>query len=122
MLIMGPSGAGKSGLALQLMVLGAALVADDRCLLVRRGNDLIASAGPNLSGLIEARGLGILQAPALPEAAVHLVVDLSQPEPERLPPRRSVTILEATRDLVFGSQAAHFPAGLLCYLKHGRFA
>jgi HPr kinase/phosphorylase len=122
LLILGPSGAGKSGLALQLMALGAQLVADDRCLVQRRDADLIASAAPNLSGLIEARGLGILHSPALPETAIHLVVDLAQPETERLPPRRSVTILDTTRDLVFGSQAAHFPAAVLCYLRHGRFA
>lgn len=121
-LIMGPSGAGKSALALQLMALGAGLVADDRCALSRRGAGLIARAAPNLAGLIEARGVGILHAPAVAEAVVHLVVDLSQPEPDRLPPRRSVTLLDATCDLVFGSQAAHFPAAILCYLKYGRFA
>lgn len=104
------------------MAFGAVLVSDDRCFLTRRGAGLIASAPPNLSGLVEARGLGVLHAPALGEAAVHLVVDLAQSQDERLPPRRSVTILDATCDLVFGSQAAHFPAALMCYLRHGRFA
>ncbi|MDA3887407.1 MAG: serine kinase, partial [Allgaiera sp.] len=43
-LILGPSGAGKSGLALQLMALGARLVADDRTRLNPRAGRLIARA------------------------------------------------------------------------------
>lgn len=118
----GPSGSGKSSLCLQLIALGAVLVADDQCRLVLRNGELIASAPDNLSGLIEARGLGILRSPAQGEVPIALVADLSLTESERLPPRRSVTFLGVTVDLVLGTQEAHFPAAVLCYLRHGRFA
>lgn len=122
LLILGPSGSGKSGLALQLIALGAELVADDRCIVTARNGTLIAHAPSPLIGLIEARGIGLLHSPALPETALHLVVDLSQPETDRLPPRRSVTILGTSLDLVHRSQSDHFSAALLCYLKGSRSA
>lgn len=120
LLILGPSGSGKSSLALRLLAFGAGLVADDRTDITLSDGDLIASAPPRLSGLIEARGLGILRAD--PVGPVHLVlaVDLAQTETDRLPPRRSVTILGTPLPLVLGSQQDHFPASVLCYLKGGR--
>lgn len=119
-LILGPSGAGKSSLALRLMALGARLVADDRTDITREDGVLIARAPATLRGLIEARGLGILRADPLDAVPLVLAVDLGQPETERLPPRRSVTILGTALDLVLGSQQDHFPASILCYLEGGR--
>ena len=46
LLITGPSGTGKSALALQMMALGADLVADDQTLLQPRAGKLIATAPP----------------------------------------------------------------------------
>ncbi len=122
LLILGPSGAGKSALALQLMAFGADLVADDRTLIRREGDRLLARAPEPLSGLIEARGIGLLTARALADVPLSLVVDLAQTESDRLPPRRSVTILGTTLDLVLRSQSDHFSAALLCYLKGNRSA
>lgn len=102
------------------MALGADLVADDRTEIALAGNHLYATSPPAILGLIEARGLGILHAPALPRAKLVLAVDLGQTEPDRLPPFRSVTILGTVLPLVLGSQSAHFPAALLCYLRGGR--
>lgn len=102
--------------------LGADLVADDQTELYREGARLYARAPAALKGLIEARGLGILRARAVPHAEIRLVVDLSQPETERLPPKRTIVFLEVTCDLVLGSQSAHFPAALMCYLRGGRLA
>lgn len=121
-LITGPSGAGKSALALSLMAFGAELVADDQTDLTLEGGRVIARCPPALRGLIEARGLGILTAPAIAMAEIVLVADLSQPEPDRLPPRRKVTILGRQIDLVLGRDNAHFPASILCYLKGSRQA
>ena len=42
---------------------------------------------PALAGLIEVRGLGIRHVPHEPLAVVGLVVDLGQPDAERLPDR-----------------------------------
>jgi len=121
--ILGPSGAGKSGLALQLMALGAELVADDRTVLARCGSGLCAAAPAALAGRIEARGLGILAAPAH-EGPVPLgaAVDLAQSESERLPPFRSVTFLGVSVDLVLARPGPYFPAALRHYMLHGRVA
>ena len=123
LLILGPSGAGKSGLAIRLIALGAALVSDDRTLVTTEGGDLIASCPrPALQGLIEARGLGLLQAPVADGARLVLAVDLSRPEPDRLPPFRTVTILGMALSLVLHPQNDHFPDALMLYLRHGRRA
>lgn len=120
LLITGPSGSGKSSLALALMAYGARLVADDRTILHLRGGMLWASCPPALRGMIEARGLGLLNAAAESGASVVLAVDLSVSETERLPPHRNVTYLGRTVDLVHAQQTPHFPAALLHYLKEGR--
>ena len=122
LLICGPSGSGKSALALQMMALGADLVADDQTELTRDGARLIARAPAALHGLIEARGVGILRATAVAQAEIVLVADLSQPAQGRLPPHQNVTLLGLTLDLVFPPQGDHFPASLLCYLSAGRHA
>ncbi|MFB2595252.1 HPr kinase/phosphorylase [Paracoccus sp. p4-l81] len=120
LLILGPSGSGKSALALRLMALGARLVADDRTVLDRRGNTLWASAPDATRGLIEARGIGILRADALPSAPVVLAVDLTQPEVERLPPDRHITLHGLAIPLVWRVDASHFDSGLIQVLKAGR--
>lgn len=120
LLIIGPSGSGKSALALQLMAFGAKLVADDRTDVIRRDGGLIVRSPSILSGLIEARGVGILHAETVAEASLVLIVDLGREESERLPQHRSLAILGVTIDLVLGSRSNHFPAALLCYLTGGR--
>jgi HPr kinase/phosphorylase len=122
LLILGPSGSGKSGLALELMALGARLVADDRTEIAVEAGQVIASCPAPLLGLIEARGIGLLQAEPVASAAIHLVVDLGQRETERLPPKRHVTLLNQRLDLVLGQDGRHFPPALLLALRFGRQA
>lgn len=121
-LITGPAGAGKSALALTLMAYGAGLVADDQTELTHQDGQIIARCPPTLLGLIEARGVGLLTTTAVPYASLSLVVDLSQPEPDRLPPHRSVTILGQPIDLVLGHGNAHLAASIMCYLNGARRA
>lgn len=118
-LIVGKSGAGKSGLALQLMAMGAQLVADDRVTLSRQGDHLLATCPPRLSGKIEARGVGVLAATPAPPTRVVMVVDLDEVETARLPPRRKRDLLGVSLDLVFPPRGLHFPAALLLYLCQG---
>ncbi|WP_375268926.1 HPr kinase/phosphorylase [Phenylobacterium sp.] len=87
-LIEGRSGAGKSDLALRCLDLGFRLVADDRVLVWSSDGRLFGRAPDTLSGLMEIRGLGVRPVPALPLAAIGLVVRLG--EAERLPDRETV--------------------------------
>jgi serine kinase of HPr protein (carbohydrate metabolism regulator) len=88
-LIRGAAGSGKSSLALALIEDARGdtkLVADDRVVLRPQGGALLASAPDALRGLIEVRGVGIVQRPFLPSVAIRLVVDLlPMEECERLP-------------------------------------
>lgn len=92
-LLCGVSGSGKSDLALRLLDRGAKLVSDDYTILRRDGDELTASAPPNISGKIEVRGVGLVEYPAVTEAPVALCLDLDQP-PERMPadplPKRTI--------------------------------
>ena len=83
-LIEGPSGSGKSDLALRLIDRGAMLVADDRTIVRRDGDRLIAWVPATIAGRIEVRGLGIVAMPYVDGAALSLAVTLGQPVP-RLP-------------------------------------
>ncbi|WP_245999082.1 HPr kinase/phosphorylase [Paracoccus methylarcula] len=120
LLILGPSGSGKSTLALQLMAVGAGLVSDDRTVLQREGDRIIAAAPSTLSGRIEARGLGILHAKAAGPVALSLVVDLGQGEDMRLPPHRYRELLGIRLPLALGPYRPHLYAALRQYLLAGR--
>ena len=120
LLILGPSGAGKSSLALQMIGLGARLVADGRVGLHHREGALFATCPAPLRGLIEARGLGILHADPVPEARVVLIADLAHPPATRLPPMATVLLHGCEIDLVGAEPNAHFSASLVHYLRHGR--
>jgi serine kinase of HPr protein (carbohydrate metabolism regulator) len=84
-LIRGKPGSGKSDLALRL-VLGPALkaagnaafalVADDQVILTPTGDRLAMSAPQPIRGLIEVRGVGLLDLGEASEARLALVVDL----------------------------------------------
>ena len=96
-LLRGPSGAGKSDLALRLIDGGAVLVADDRTLLDREGDRVVARPAPEIAGLLEVRGVGLIEVPHVPAAPVALVCDLVPPDGlERMPEPDGVGILGAS--------------------------
>lgn len=78
----GPPGSGKSVLALDLLDwweargLPAKLVSDDRVEIVADNGRLTMHPAPNIAGLIELRGRGIVSRPYVDMAPVDLVVDL----------------------------------------------
>lgn len=119
-LIRGGSGSGKSGLALRLIALGAALVADDRTRLWIAQGGVMADSPETIRGRIEARGVGILAAPPAGATPVGLVVDMDEAETERLPPMREAEILGRRLPLVLRGDMAHFPAAVLMHLTRGR--
>ncbi|WP_424972048.1 HPr kinase/phosphorylase [Dinoroseobacter sp. S76] len=122
LVITGPSGAGKSDLALWMVALGAGLICDDRTRILGQGDALWAHPAPNATGLIEARGLGLLPAPAAAPAPVAAILDLSQLETERLPPARSRSLLGRSVPLLHKVTSPSFPAALILYLRQGRAA
>lgn len=75
-LLLGPSGSGKSDLALRLIDRGAVLVSDDG-VLVDTGTPIpTLRTAPNIAGMIEMRGVGILDMPFDDEVPLHLAVKL----------------------------------------------
>jgi HPr kinase/phosphorylase len=119
-LILGPSGSGKSAMALDLMALGARLVADDRTVIAAGDGVPVAVCPPAIRGRIEARGIGILAADPSPPVPVVLVVDLGTPEPDRLPPRRTRTLAGYPVALVQNPGHGPFAAAIVQYLRRGR--
>ncbi len=116
----GPSKSGKSSYALQLLTMGAVLIADDRVRMTRRGDHLIAHAPEILAGHIEARGVGILQADYVEQAKIAVIVDLEHIEKDRLPLVRSCSILGVDIPLLWRVDAPYFPAAIVQFLKGGR--
>ncbi len=116
LLIVGKSGSGKSSLALEMMVRGAELVADDRVVLSASGGKLYAKAPETLRGLIEARGLGVLKTDFVETAEIIAVLDLNETETERIPPARQTTISGISLAMLHNVASQHFPAALIQYL------
>jgi len=85
LLLRGPPGVGKSDLALRLIDDGAMLVADDQVEVSQRDDILIATPAPNIGGLLEVRGVGVVNLPTVPEARLIGVIDLGPGDVERLP-------------------------------------
>lgn len=119
LLILGPSGSGKSGLALQLMALGAGLIADDRTEVTLRDGHPFAACPAAIRGRIEARFVGLIAAEPAPPAPVAAAVDLGRVETERLPPARIFDLLGHGIPLILKAEAPHFPYALMQYLKGG---
>ena len=118
LLIAGAPGAGKSALALDLIALGATLVADDQTVLARADERLRAAPPPRLAGLIEARGLGLLRLPHLADVPVLALLDLDTPQPDRLPVRRNTALLGVSLPRILRPVPLQ-PAALMALLRHG---
>jgi serine kinase of HPr protein (carbohydrate metabolism regulator) len=101
-LLVGSPGSGKSDLALRLIdapgravgenVMDAVLVSDDQTQVVKQGNRLIASAPPQLAGLLEVRGLGIVKCRHMASCDLALAVRLAPfAQIERMPDPKFAT-------------------------------
>lgn len=93
-LIEGPSGVGKSDLALRALEAGFRLVADDRVTVFTAGGRLYGKPQQTLAGLLEVRGLGVIDAAALPFCEIAVLIRcVNDPAAvERLPDARTETI------------------------------
>ena len=99
---------------------GAVLVADDRVAVDPRGaGGLLLTAPTALAGMIEARGVGLLEMPHAP-ARLAAVVDLDTVEVERLPRAHDTVIAGEPVTLLRKVESPAFAAMLVAYLKGGR--
>lgn len=83
-MLIGPSGSGKSDLALRLIDRGAVLISDDAVLVNTNGMHPILQTAPNIAGLIEMRGVGMVKMPFVDGVRLHLAVKMGL-DGERLP-------------------------------------
>jgi serine kinase of HPr protein (carbohydrate metabolism regulator) len=86
-LLEGASGAGKSDLALRAMDRGFRLVADDRTIIWCSERKLYGRAPKVLHGLIEIRGLDVVEVPAVDFCRIALIArcDIGGPGVDRIP-------------------------------------
>ncbi len=95
-LIRGEPGSGKSDLALRLIDEGARLVSDDYTNVEISGKRLVASAPDQIKGLMEIRGVGVVQMGCVKKVDLSLLVDLVEIGlVERLPEESDEEILGA---------------------------
>lgn len=110
-LITGPSGSGKSDLALRLLDRGFTLVSDDRTVVRRDGERLVASAPPNIAGKLEIRGIGIVEVDSVGDVPIALLVELMTdiqrlPDDSRERPLLGVQVPLVTIDALTASAAS----------------
>ena len=110
-LITGPSGSGKSDLALRLIDRGFVLVSDDRTIVRRDGDRLLASAPPQIAGKLEMRGIGIIEMEAASDVPIALIVELTGdiqrlPEDSRERPILGVALPLVTIDAMTASASS----------------
>ncbi len=117
-LIEGAAGSGKSALALQLIALGARLVADDRTRIVRRDGWPWLIAPERLQGVVEASGIGLIRVPWCKAAPLRLIVDMDATETARLPEPVSREVLGERIRYLRRVDAPHF-AGSIVALSNG---
>ena len=119
-MIVGASGTGKSCLALELMALGAMLVADDKVILTNLGAEIQLSCPKVGKGLIEARGVGLLSVNCCDKAMLEFVVDLDKTVLKRLPIPETTEILGVNVPVISGGSVANLASIVWCLLKGGQ--
>ena len=93
-LLCGPPGSGKSDLTLRLIDGGARLIADDYTELTPRDGRLHAQAPESIKGLLEVRGVGMLEVGSALRVELGVVIDLVESDAvERLPEDATKEIL-----------------------------
>lgn len=88
-LITGESGTGKSEIALELIKRGHILIADDRVDVAKVHNTIVGHSPNLLAGMLEIRGIGIIDvakmfgaSALLPRDSIDLVIHLERPDPK----------------------------------------
>lgn len=97
-LVLGESGTGKSRLMVEAIKLGARMIADDQVRLCVMQGHIVASAVPQLEGIIELRGFGLVRrADVVHSHPIHLVVQLDPKADGRLPDKNEFYAFKDTQ-------------------------
>ena len=115
-LLIGAPDTGKSTVALEMIALGAELVADDQVHVADSPEGLQVSAPDAIAGLIEARGVGLLRMEHLKQAPLFLICNLDRPETRRLPQFMHHRLLDRPVPVIFGKGRVGLAAILMVLL------
>jgi len=121
LLITGDAGSGKTQLMVEMMALGAGLVADDWVVIERgRAVGLVMSAPGPIQGLVELRGIGLVRMPSfIDQAPLTCVVDLNRYAAERLPHPDQRGLLGIQFPVIFGKNRPGLAPALMAMLRAG---
>ena len=97
--------------------MGAVLVADDRTLITLKDKALIADVPPAISGLIEARGVGLIRLLNAGPVPLVLVIDLARTEDKRLPDAHTHAVQDVVLPCLHKVEAPHFASAIWLTLK-----
>ena len=118
LLITGKAGAGKTTLALEMIALGAELVADDRVQAEADGEGVLRLSPPRrIAGLAEVRGFGLVRLAARSGVPLSLIADLDRGEPARLPERETRTLQGIACPVFLCKGKPGLAAALTCLLR-----
>jgi HPr kinase/phosphorylase len=85
-LVIGASGTGKSRITAEAMMMGAKLIADDRVALQPMMGMVAIAQLPELAGILELRGMGLIRMnDTTSKHVLHLVIELDPTAGDRLP-------------------------------------
>jgi HPr kinase/phosphorylase len=120
LIILGEAGTGKSSLAINLIGLGARLIADDQTRLHKKNGKVFASAPVNLPLILEARGFGFLTPPLSKEAPLFIIVNLSEKSENKIPLNLKEKILlgESFQEYFIGGMVNPAPA-IFLLMRYG---
>ena len=118
-IIVGASGTGKSTLAVQLIGLGAQLIADDRVTVDGTGRAQAPAPGP-IRGLLEIRGLGLMRLTPQESARLVLAVDMAAENVSRLPQPRETLINTVCLPLIAGRNRPNLAYEIMSALRFGQ--
>ncbi|MEM7506842.1 MAG: serine kinase [Pseudomonadota bacterium] len=119
LLICGSSGSGKTSLAVEMLALGADLIADDQVLVRAHRGDPSLSPPVGIQGLMELRGIGLIRLPSLSDIPLSLMVDLDQAPRERLPEPAFRDLLGHPVHLIMGKGHPGLAPALLAVMAAG---
>ena len=101
LLICGRSGSGKSDLCLRLIDAGAKFIADDQTIIENKGGKLKARCPDSIKGMLEIRGIGIVEMPCIDETEINLKLSLQSFDQIDRMPEKHTELIENVRLPIF---------------------